>query len=370
MSLSCSNRSQNSEPKARLIADSMRRMLLSGEYSPGDRLPTIRELAGRFGTSVFTVQAAMTPLEEEGLIKRRRRVGTIVNHNPAVLTSAGIYCSGTGMEPQHAAFRNELCRQLLSQLNARKVNMKVFLDPRPQDQQHEPLPPLLQAVERGEIQALVVAGCDHVSLPWLQQLPTTTALVTSCSMPNRVSSDLDHLLRLSLGRLRERGCRTVGLISPIQNSPHLPPDAYEREFYSHFIEALGEAGLKTTNAWMAVPDSYHANAEEYGYRQFKTIWRQTERPDGLLVYPDVAARGVIAAALELGVRGGEDLHMILHRNSGLDLFCPLSVDWVESDVAAWAGALIGLVRRQKSRQPVGPVLLNFRLAENKPNHRK
>jgi DNA-binding LacI/PurR family transcriptional regulator len=348
----------------RQIAEAMRERILRGEYKPGTLLPTMHELAEQYDTSFFTVQTALKPLEEEGLIEKKKRVGTIVKHHAAALTTAAIYCSGTGLDPHHDAFRAELCRQLALQLTGQDVHPETFIDPRPQDQQHEPLPSLLRAIERTEVQALLVAGCDQVSLPWLRQLPTTAAFNSSGSMPNRVSCDFVHMLRLSLGRLRERGCRTVGLICSCQNSPHLPLEDYGRQFYRDFIEVLGDVGMRTRNAWMAVPDTWHAQIEEYGYAQFKAICGQSERPDGILVYPDVAARGVMTAALELGVRVPEDIKMVFHHNGGVDWFCPLSVDWVESDVAAWAEALIEQVRRQKAGEEIEePTVLGYRLVE-------
>jgi DNA-binding LacI/PurR family transcriptional regulator len=347
----------------REVTEALRARILRGEYRPGLRLPTMHELAAQFDTSFFTIQTALGPLEAEGFLETRKRVGTIVKHNAAVLTTAAIYCVSTGPDAHHNAFRNELCHQLSRQLAGQDVHPEMFMDPRPQEQQHEPLPSLLRAIERNEVQALLVAGCDHFSLPWLRQLPTTASFVSSdCGMSNWVSCDSMQMLRLGLGRLRERGCRTVGLIFPIQNSPHLPPEAYERQLYRDCIEVLGDVGMSTRNAWMAVPDTWHANIEEYGYRQFRNMWGQTERPDGILVYPDVTARGVMTAALELGVRAPEDMHMVFHRNSGVAWFCPLSVDWVESDVAAWAAALIAQVRRQKAGEEIQePTVLGYRL---------
>jgi len=349
----------------RQVTDLLRGRILRGEYKPGVLLPTMHELAAQFDTSFFTVQTALRPLEEEGLIEKKKRVGTVVKHNAAVLSTAAIYCSGTGLDPHLDAFRIELCRQLSKQLIGQNVLPEMFIDQRPQDQRHEPLKSLLQAIERNEVQALLVAGCDHVSLPWLRHLPTAASFSSSGSMPNRVSCDFVQMLRLGLGRLRERGCQTFGLICPIQNSTHLLPEAYERKFYRDFIDVLGESGLRTRNDWMAVPDTWHENIEEYGYTQFRNIWRQKERPDGILVYPDVSARGAMSAALELGVRSPEDVHMVFHRNCGIDWLCPLSVDWVESDIAGWADALIQLIRQQKNDEAVKPITLPYRIAESR-----
>ena len=52
--------------------------ILSGEWKPGDRLPTETDLMARYGCSRMTVNKAMTSLAATGLISRNRRAGTVV----------------------------------------------------------------------------------------------------------------------------------------------------------------------------------------------------------------------------------------------------------------------------------------------------
>lgn len=52
--------------------------ILSGEWKPGDRLPTETELMARYGCSRMTVNKAMASLAATGLISRNRRAGTVV----------------------------------------------------------------------------------------------------------------------------------------------------------------------------------------------------------------------------------------------------------------------------------------------------
>lgn len=52
--------------------------ILSGEWKPGDRLPTETELMARYGCSRMTVNKAMASLVATGLISRNRRAGTVV----------------------------------------------------------------------------------------------------------------------------------------------------------------------------------------------------------------------------------------------------------------------------------------------------
>jgi GntR family histidine utilization transcriptional repressor len=56
--------------------------ILRGEWPPGTRMPAEIALTERFGTSRMTVAKAVQSLASEGLVERRRRVGTVVSERP------------------------------------------------------------------------------------------------------------------------------------------------------------------------------------------------------------------------------------------------------------------------------------------------
>jgi GntR family transcriptional regulator len=56
----------------------LRAALDANEWGPGDRMPTERELAGRYGCSLITVRHALGELVREGRIERTRGRGTFV----------------------------------------------------------------------------------------------------------------------------------------------------------------------------------------------------------------------------------------------------------------------------------------------------
>jgi GntR family transcriptional regulator, transcriptional repressor for pyruvate dehydrogenase complex len=62
-------------PAHELVVDQMRRALELGQFRPGDRLPTERELSEALDVSRTTVRAAVAVLEREGLIAVRRGRG-------------------------------------------------------------------------------------------------------------------------------------------------------------------------------------------------------------------------------------------------------------------------------------------------------
>jgi len=62
-------------PAHELVVDQMRRALELGQFRPGDRLPTERELSEMLDVSRTTVRSAVAVLERDGLIAVRRGRG-------------------------------------------------------------------------------------------------------------------------------------------------------------------------------------------------------------------------------------------------------------------------------------------------------
>jgi GntR family transcriptional regulator of arabinose operon len=64
--------------KHRQVFEIMRNRIESGDYQPGDRIPSEAILIQEFGVSRPTVARALQDLERRGLVKRRRGAGTYV----------------------------------------------------------------------------------------------------------------------------------------------------------------------------------------------------------------------------------------------------------------------------------------------------
>ena len=63
---------------ARRIANHFRSGIVDGQYRAGARLPTVRSVAAQVGTTAETVAAAYRILSEQGLVRARAGVGTVV----------------------------------------------------------------------------------------------------------------------------------------------------------------------------------------------------------------------------------------------------------------------------------------------------
>jgi DNA-binding GntR family transcriptional regulator len=87
------------------LAQELRDRIRSGELAPGDKLPSEPELAQGRAVSRSSMRAAITVLEEEGLVRRRHGSGTYVTHRPALLNDlsrnfgVSSLIASTGLDP-------------------------------------------------------------------------------------------------------------------------------------------------------------------------------------------------------------------------------------------------------------------------------
>lgn len=69
----------DTRPASLQVADALRNEIASKALAPGDKLPSIRSLAERFGVAPMTAQSAIDVLRAEGLIYSSPGRGTFVS---------------------------------------------------------------------------------------------------------------------------------------------------------------------------------------------------------------------------------------------------------------------------------------------------
>ena len=69
------------DPPYRRIAEEIRGRILSGELRPGDRVPSVRQIAQRWGVAVATATRAMATLRDNGLVEATVGSGTVVSNH-------------------------------------------------------------------------------------------------------------------------------------------------------------------------------------------------------------------------------------------------------------------------------------------------
>ncbi|MBI4025735.1 MAG: GntR family transcriptional regulator [Verrucomicrobia bacterium] len=347
------------------VQDYIRELITSGQIKSETRLPPTEQLAGLWGVGTMTVQKALTPLVKEGLLIRRPKSGTFVRKREERLTCVGIYdVTAVGGSlyglALHAALKEELMQT--------GIEADVWIDPRSHEQSAEPWAPFLKAATNREFQALIAVGIATPRWRWLSKMPVPAAFQGFvANIPSCVDFDMPQFAELGLRELAKQGCQSVGLIAPLTTDIMPPGGLHDLHggFFERFIKVSQELGLTIKNPWMRLLP--HAGAmrghsqEKFGYEQFLELWRLKERPDGLIVYPDTAARGAILAARERQVRVPGDLKVVLHKNESIELLCPMPATLAISSERKMAKALMAQVQKQFRGERCEPISLPFRL---------
>jgi DNA-binding LacI/PurR family transcriptional regulator len=344
----------------RLISARLREQIIQGEIAPGTELPPTAALAEQWKTSYFTAHTALKNLVKEGLLERKHGSGTYVREQRNTLDCIGLYYDDTAVwtDDEKAFYRN-LYGSLERQLRKQRVALRVFADPRVKEKRGTLLPELRKALDAREIQGLIAPMVSADNLKWLLKLPTPLAVMSSrMGIANKVGFDEPHNLKRMLTHLRAQGCRTVGVISNLYADERSAFQSERLLFDELFAQALEATGMRTRSSWIRKSKKVeHDGLARFGYHEFHELWRQSEHPDAVIVFPDMVVRGVILAALEAGVRVPQDVRFFFHRNAHVDLLCPFPAGWEISDEDKVAKAMITMVRDLHQGKKVHPVYI-------------
>jgi DNA-binding LacI/PurR family transcriptional regulator len=322
--------------KYREITEHLRNLISHGDLEPGTRLPSIKIMAKQWHTNYFTVQSALTPLANEGLIERTPRRGTFVRTRSSKLSAVACYFGSNFWNNAEGAFYQKAYAAIQSLAHRRSIRCELFIDNRPVREQFHELPELVKAAQNREIQGVIGMMLNSEDSVWLKRLNVPLALMQDVGVHQRE----EEIFALVLDRLAADGCRTVGILRR--------GNVASCELFQQMARARG---MKTDPTWCPlVPDNWNQGGERFAYQAFKEMWARQERPEGLYVEADWDCRGAVTAMLELGVRVPQNLKLVLYRNSSVTYVCPWHVPAIVLDTDEVAAVFIDYIEAQHRAQ--------------------
>jgi DNA-binding transcriptional regulator YhcF (GntR family) len=351
-------------PAYRQITDQIRGRILQGNLTPGMRLPSTAQLAANWNASYFTVYTALQKLVKEGLIVRTRGSGSYVAEPENRFTCAGIYYSIDIFAGEQNTFFRQIHVALMQILRRMKIDVQIFIDPRPPEKQVTILPALADSILHRRIQCIIAPSTNNFSAPALERLAPPTAFQGNFVKSNRASFDMEGYLRESLRCLAAQDCRSVGVVSTVMETPG--SQNLSGIFYHYFRQIARDMGLATREEWIRKPPLYTPHMERYGYKELKSLWRLREKPEGLIVYPDAVVRGAILAILELGIKVvPPQMKFVFHRNAHHPFLCPFPATWAISDENLLAEEMVRAITRQFKGQKNSSIPIPFSFVRDK-----
>ena len=104
-------------PFYRQIIDQVKSAIATGVLEPGDRLPTVRQLAVELSVNPNTVSRAYTELELTGLVETQMGSGTFVGRREVERD-----------EIEHRRLLDQLCQEFLSKASTHGFCLDEILD--------------------------------------------------------------------------------------------------------------------------------------------------------------------------------------------------------------------------------------------------
>lgn len=286
--------------KRDILAQMKRRTL-----KKGDRILPEEKLAATYGLGIKVVRKALSELESEGVIVRRKRVGTFVKDAFKEKTNIGLLIFDI------LDTANAYCREIF-----RGVNDAI--DPETHSVQIYPIHSrrirggnqdlLKRLIDSGEIDGLLIFSWLDVD-ELLELQARKTAFVVAGFEYRRhafptVLADTENALSKMLHYLVGNGHRDFGFIAGHLDAPN--PDVVMAEekverLYMRCVEAEGPRSCALKRGTYTVAD---------GRRMMNEFWESPKRPSAIIAHGNELTMGAEQAAREKGLTLGQDITLV------------------------------------------------------------
>lgn len=293
------------------VRDQLEKLLASGEYAPGDKLPSERELANTLSVSLVTLRKSLSDIEQKGLISREHGRGTFmrgVSHHfspPGTSSIAYVMCEHRQMGDlgyeEALVGQQHMLRSVASHFSHR--NRQVMLVPFSDIEFAEGrMPPIL---ERKEVAGVVLDG-EYTDMHCGSLLRLGIPVVALGNRPihmkiSRISVDINEASYLL----------TKGLSSHLagKGKIHLVTEPfqffYSRQILAGYARACREVGQDVELHVLSQTGNDIGELRRYIER--------LDRPFGMLFHPTMAS---MAYALD-------------------DIYNQLGIDYAENPVSVY-----------------------------------
>lgn len=298
----------------REIAEFLRKKIEAGVIAPGMQLPSQRLLAQQSHTNSFSIKLATDELVQAGVIAKQPGRGMFVIDSREKIRHVAIYSSDYSLQLSDyfffSAFREILCRKL----QEAKISYELIFDCRPEVEHTAPPEQLQRGIADGRVQLVIGTMLHSYDIAWFQKLPV-----------RYTSWMFDSQLDFSRAREYLNGCSRIAAILPCHGN----------YAYSDILNQIKVTKIIIRPRRIAkISESEHLSCQfaKLGYVNALKLLSVIPRPDALIVYPDNAVPGVIAAIQELRIRVPEDLKVVFHRNLELSYFCPFEAFYLDVSI--------------------------------------
>lgn len=345
----------------RQVAAHVKELIESGKLEANTRLPPIRTLAELWNTNYFTVQAALRRVFSEGLLVQSPKLGTFVAAEERIFRRACLYHDHDLSFAAQEEFYSKLNIWLYRILAERGIQIITHFDHRDRAEIGTAPKEIRNLVRERRIDAIIASGIAHENTAWLTKLGIPFAAFSVAQKHGGIIMDYEGFAKKAIDVIAKAGKRSVGLI--YRPKPYRTEGGKKTGIdLSHYVSrAAQEAGLKVLLPEESLLSSRFPSFEGAGYHLCESLLLAKERPEALLIYPDVYTRGVVSAILKHDINVPEDMVVVSHRNADAAFFTPFPVVWLTVQIEDFARGLVDQIDNQFAGKKPKPVIITAKV---------
>ena len=288
--------------------DDLRNQVVEGRLSPGQRLPSRRELEKAYGVSPVTLQRAMDSLVRDGFLTPALGRGTFVAEFPPHLFHyALLFPAYPGTDSQFPRFWTAMANEAveIQRGQRRKVSVCYGIDGHSDTEDYQRL---LRDVAGRRLAGLIfstppykLAGTPLVDEPGIPRV-AVMGLNAVAGIP-AVTLDAQSFIDKALDHLVKRGRRRVALLGPpalVKNPAPWAAGLAERRMKTraHWVQAAA------VNEAICIQNAVHA----------VMCSGQAVRPDAVVITDDNLVEHATAGLIDAGIKVPHDVEVVAHCN--------------------------------------------------------
>lgn len=279
--------------------------LVRGDLRPGDRLPTIRDLAGQLGVHMHTVRQAYHSLEDDGLLETRPSRGTRVKafELDKLVTAESATPSHTigVLIPNIHSFYDPLISGLEEVARKSGYMIIVCITRDDADLTRQSTRQLVAKRVDGIIAASPVAGEIRRQLSRSVQGPPLVFVDSPQVRTNAVLFDLENAGFVVARHFIEHGHTRIAFVTASLAWPNF------RDTFNGFVRGLAVSSLEPDHELVVETPSFSL---EEGYRAGLRLLELQTPPKAVFVSGDLMAGGVVRALEDNGLLVPQDVAII------------------------------------------------------------
>ena len=310
-------------PRSRhlLVSSDLVRRLQRGEWPVGSKFPTVDELLQDYEFSRGTIFKGIQQLISEGYLQVRKGVGTFVLRTMPV-QNIGLLINETCLEPQKTPFPYVLSQKLISLLESEDFSVLRFVESKSGSPAGcSGIENLAESLKNHLLRGMVMFNCNFPV--WMSKCPVWqefgvpyVTLHTYGQSDFRIDYDYENMLQQAFRYFSDRGRSNIAAFC---GTDILPLAERARTFFPE---------LNIASEFL-VPITSLSSPEQVGFQLLSQLWLNGKHPDALFVSDDIVTKGVVQAALCLGIRIPEELLILHAANSDTDVFYPVPMPKLE-----------------------------------------